>query len=63
MDLCKQAFNERLVEQIVNKIYYQWKTMRKAFMALDRSREGAIVPADLHFYLKHWGVAATEDKF
>ena len=37
--------------------------MRKAFMALDVGKNGAIVPEDLSFYLKHWGVVASEEKF
>ena len=63
LDQCKQAYNENLIEKVVSKIYYQWKTMRAAFMALDVGKHGAIVPKDLQFYLLHWGVAATEEKF
>lgn len=37
--------------------------MRKAFMEMDVTKTGAINPSDLRFYLKHWGVAAPDDKF
>lgn len=36
--------------------------MRKAFMEMDVSKNGAITPEDLHFYLKHWGVSLNEEK-
>ena len=35
LDQCKQGFNENLVQKIISKIYYQWKTMRKAFIGMD----------------------------
>ena len=63
MNLCKQAYNENLIEKVVMKIYEQWKTMRKAFINLDVGKHGAIMPSDLKFYLTHWGVAASEAKF
>ena len=37
--------------------------MRAAFIALDVGKNGAIVPKDLRFYLTHWGLAVTEEKF
>lgn len=63
LNQCKQSYNENLIEKVVMKIYEQWKTMRKAFIAMDVGKSGAIMPSDLKFYLTHWGVAATEDKF
>ena len=37
--------------------------MRKAFVQLDISKNGFIDKNDLKYYLTHWGVAATEEKF
>lgn len=37
--------------------------MHKAFIAMDVSKTGTISPADLKFYLTHWGVAADEPTF
>lgn len=37
--------------------------MRDAFMAIDVSKTGAIQEKDLRFYLRHWGVAASQEKF
>ena len=62
LDECKQAYNENLIEKIVSKIYYQWRTMRRAFMDMDVSKNGAITPPDLRFYLTHWGVSASPEK-
>ena len=60
---CREAYNENLIEKIMEKISFQWKTMRDAFIALDHSRTGSIIKKDLWFYLAHWGVQPTEEKF
>ena len=44
-------------------MYQQWRTMRKAFMSLDIGKNGTILPADLRFFLTHWGVAASQENF
>lgn len=49
-----------LIDKIVAKIYYQWKTMRKSFMSMDVSKNGYISLKDLNYYLTHWGVVADE---
>ena len=63
LDKCREGYNEDLIQKIISKIYYQWKTMRKAFTGMDVSRNGAIVMEDLRFYLTHWGVSTSEEKF
>ena len=63
LDQCKQAYNENLIEKVVMKIYEQWKTMRKAFIELDHSKQGVIIADDLKFYLTHWGIVVNPDKF
>ena len=44
LDQCKMGYNEGLIQKIISKIYYQWKTMRKAFKNMDASKNGSILP-------------------
>ena len=37
--------------------------MRKAFMELDASKSGSIHPDDFKFYLTHWGIKTSDEKF
>ena len=48
-----------LISKIIDKIWLQWKTIRKAFMALDVSHTGMLSPDDLKSYLTHWGVTPS----
>ena len=45
------------------KIYEQWKTMRKAFMSLNWMNNGSISKEELKFYLNHWGIAVSDEEF
>lgn len=47
----------------MEKIQFQWKTLRKAFMDLNSEKSGAIMPQELRFYFKHWGLNLSEDQF
>ena len=42
--------NENLEKKVLDKIQYQWKTLRKAFMDLNMETSGAIMPQELRFY-------------
>ena len=37
--------------------------MRKAFMEMDVSRRGTISPADIKYYLTHWGISTSDERF
>ena len=37
--------------------------MHKAFMKMDVSHTGAITPVDFKFYLTHWGISPSKEKF
>ena len=37
--------------------------MRKAFIDMDVGKSGCIRREDLRFFLTHWGVAASNEKF
>lgn len=64
LQLCREGYaSENLIGKIVSKIYEQWKTMRDAFKALDVSKSGAITDEDLKFFLTHWGVKTSDERF
>ncbi len=45
---------------VIEKIKFQWKTLKKAFSDLNQSKNGAIKPEELQMYLHHWGLYLTE---
>jgi Ca2+-binding EF-hand superfamily protein len=48
----------------LEKIKFQWKTLRKAFMDLNVKKSGSIEPKELWFYFEHWGLGGiTEAQF
>lgn len=55
--------NENLEKTIIDKIKIQWKTIRKAFIDLNKEKSGAILPEELQFYFHHWGLYLTPDQF
>lgn len=60
-DNAKSLENEFLLKTILEKIQFQWKTIRKAFCDLNKEKSGCIMPEELRFYFKHWGLQVTED--
>jgi hypothetical protein len=46
---------------VMEKIKFQWKTLRKAFMDMNIEKTGSIVPKELKFYLTHWGFGGLSD--
>lgn len=59
----KQLINSNLEKTVLDKIQFQWKTLRKAFMDLNMEKSGAIAPDELRFYFKHWGLTLTDEQF
>lgn len=47
---------------MLEKIKFQWKTLRKAFMDLNTKKSGAIEPDELKFYFQHWGLGGITDE-
>ena len=45
----------------MEKIKFQWKTLRKAFMDMNIEKTGSIVPKEFKFYLTHWGFGGLSD--
>lgn len=50
-------------QKILEKIKFQWKTLRKAFMDLNIETTGAISRREFKFYLEFWGMEISEKEF
>ena len=50
-----------LEKTVLEKIKFQWKTLRKAFMDLNTEKSGCIEPKELKFYFQHWGLGGITD--
>jgi Ca2+-binding EF-hand superfamily protein len=53
--------NQNLEKTVLDKIQFQWKTLRKAFMDLNMEKSGSIMPEELRFYFQHWGLNLTDE--
>lgn len=59
-----QGTLEELEYRILEKMKFQWKTLRKAFMDLNIEKTGSISKRELKFFLKFWGMdTITETEF
>lgn len=54
---------DEIEEKILEKIKFQWKTLRKAFMNLNIEKTGKISKREFMFYLEFWGITISEQKF
>jgi Ca2+-binding EF-hand superfamily protein len=54
---------DEIEEKILEKIKFQWKTLRKAFMNLNIEKTGKISKREFMFYLDFWGITISEQKF
>jgi hypothetical protein len=46
---------------VLDKMQFQWKTLRKAFMDLNMEKTGSIMPEELRFYFQHWGLNLNDE--
>lgn len=53
--------NKTLERTVLDKIKFQWKTIKKAFSDMNKERDSAISPEELRFYLQHWGLNLTDE--
>lgn len=49
--------------KILEKIKFQWKTLRKAFMDLNVEKTGKISKKEFRFYLNFWGMNIQPNDF
>ena len=52
-----------LEAKILEKIKFQWKTLRKAFMDLNIEKTGKISQREFKFYLNFWGMDISQGEF
>ncbi|CDW71437.1 ef-hand calcium-binding domain-containing protein 6 [Stylonychia lemnae] len=62
-EISTQLMNEGLEKTIIEKIKSQWKTIRKAFIDLNKEKTGFIEAEELRFYFLHWGLTLTDAQF
>lgn len=51
------------LKKFIEKVQFQWKTLKKAFTDLNSARSGAILPKELNNFMKHWGFYLNEEQF
>ena len=59
----KQIGDMDIYQTVLEKIKFQWKTLKKAFIDLNQDKSGAIVKSELRHYLNHWGLTLNEQQF
>jgi len=53
----------KFMNSFVEKVQFQWKTLKKAFSDLNMAKSGSIVPNELRNYIKHWGYYLNDEQF
>lgn len=61
LDEAIQAMN--IEQTVLEKIKFQWKTLKKAFSDLNQEKSGAIKPSELKSYLHRKGLYLTDEQF
>lgn len=55
--------DQTLEEKILEKMKFQWKTLRKAFMDLNIEKTGKISKREFKYFLNFWGMNISDDEF
>jgi Ca2+-binding EF-hand superfamily protein len=61
--MAEQLVQMNIEQKVIEKIKFQWKTLKKAFIDLNQEKSGAIKPEELKLYLNHWGLFLTDEQF
>ena len=59
----KNLLKGDLKKIIIEKIMFQWKTVRKAFMDLNTDKDGKISPEEMKFQFDFWGLKISDKQF
>ena len=63
-DKARMALLKRDIEaMILEKMKFQWKTLRKAFNDLNIEKTGRISQKELKYFLDFWGIDITQEEF
>ena len=54
---------DNLEQKVLEKITFNWKTMRRAFKGLDLDKTGYIAPHEFKHFLSTWGMNVDEKVF
>ena len=52
-----------VIKIVLDKIQFQWKTIRKSFHGFSKDKSGGIEPNELKFYFNHWGIFVSDETF
>ena len=71
MQNCEQALRKaakkqetsELMMQLAQKIEFQWKTLKRAFKALNMGKSGKIQRSELKYFCDHWGFNCEQEQF
>ena len=51
-----------VIQRLIDKIRFQWKTVRKAFKDFNEDNDEYIQKNELKFFLDHWGFEISKDQ-
>lgn len=58
-----KMIQDDFMKKFIEKVQFQWRTLKKAFTDLNSARSGAILPTELDNFMKHWGFYLNEEQF
>lgn len=62
-EAAKTLLGTDLEHKILEKMQFQWKTIRKAFQDMNVSKTGKISKDEFNYFLQFWGMNITEEQF
>ena len=62
-EVSKILLGTDIENKILEKIKFQWKTIRKAFQDMNVSKTGKISAEEFKYFLQFWGMSITQEQF
>lgn len=62
-EVSKILLGSDIEHKILEKIKFQWKTIRKAFQDMNVSKTGKITQEEFKYFLQFWGMTITPEQF
>ena len=63
LEAAKNLLGTDLEHKILEKMQFQWKTIRKAFQDMNVSKTGKISKDEFNYFLQFWGMNITDEQF